>query len=134
MGVVVTLRKDNEMNFGDNLEKVIEAEVEKRVAARATTASAPDTAGRKYVVVRTYSAGVFAGYLDKKEGDEVELIQARRCRKFVTGNVGDCTDLARDGVQNGSTIRPPVDRVVLQWIEILDTSLKAQKSIEEYPE
>lgn len=31
-----------------------------------------------YVIVRTYSAGVFAGYLKKRTGKEGEIIQARR--------------------------------------------------------
>jgi hypothetical protein len=30
------------------------------------------------VIVRTYSAGVFAGYLTSKKGQEVELTTARR--------------------------------------------------------
>lgn len=33
---------------------------------------------QKYVIVRTYSAGVFAGYLDSKNGKEVVLLDARR--------------------------------------------------------
>ena len=34
--------------------------------------------GMKYVIVRTYSAGVFAGYLKSKEGKEVVMQDARR--------------------------------------------------------
>lgn len=33
---------------------------------------------KPYVIVRTYSAGVFAGYLTSKKGQEVELTTARR--------------------------------------------------------
>ena len=32
----------------------------------------------KYVIVRTYSAGVFAGYLISQKGKEVTLTDARR--------------------------------------------------------
>ena len=31
-----------------------------------------------YVIIRTYSAGVFAGYLEKRNGQEVVLRKARR--------------------------------------------------------
>jgi len=32
----------------------------------------------KYVIVRTYSAGVFAGYLESRNGQEVVMRKARR--------------------------------------------------------
>ena len=34
--------------------------------------------GMKYVIVRTCSAGVFAGYLKSRKGQEVSLVSARR--------------------------------------------------------
>lgn len=33
---------------------------------------------RKYVIVRTYSAGVFAGFLESRKAREVVLTKARR--------------------------------------------------------
>jgi len=39
---------------------------------------AVSTEGLKYVICRTYSAGVFAGYLKNREGQEVTLLNARR--------------------------------------------------------
>ena len=36
------------------------------------------TKKRKYVIVRTYSAGVFAGDLESRNGQEVVLTNARR--------------------------------------------------------
>lgn len=32
---------------------------------------APDLDGMEYCIVRTYSAGVFAGYLESRDGQEV---------------------------------------------------------------
>jgi hypothetical protein len=34
--------------------------------------------GMKYVICRTYSAGVFAGYLESRNGQEVVMRKARR--------------------------------------------------------
>ena len=42
----------------------------------------------KYVIVRTYSAGVFAGTLKIKDGKEVELIDARRLWLWLRMTVG----------------------------------------------
>ena len=39
---------------------------------------ANDSKGLPYVLVRTYSAGVHAGYLSERKGKEVKLIKARR--------------------------------------------------------
>lgn len=33
---------------------------------------------KKYVIARTYSAGVFAGFLESRKGQEVVLSTARR--------------------------------------------------------
>ena len=38
----------------------------------------PINTGKKYVIVRTYSAGVFAGYLESKENKNLILSHARR--------------------------------------------------------
>ena len=40
--------------------------------------SAESLNGMPYVICRTYSAGVFAGYLAARNGKEVKLIKARR--------------------------------------------------------
>lgn len=37
----------------------------------------------KYVIVRTYSAGVFAGNLKSRNGKEVELTDARRIWRWA---------------------------------------------------
>ena len=39
---------------------------------------APNLDGMEYCIVRTYTAGVFAGYVEKRDGKEVTMRQARR--------------------------------------------------------
>ena len=83
-----------------------------------------------YVIVRTTSAGVFAGYLESREGKEVVLINARRLWYWK----GACSlsQLAMEGVKYPSECKFPieVDNVLLtEAIEILDVTEEARLSI-----
>jgi hypothetical protein len=86
--------------------------------------------GMKYVIIRTYSAGVFAGYLKKREGKEVELKQARRL--WYWDGAASLSQLAIDGVSKPQNCKFPaeVENIILtEAIEIIPCSEKAQKSI-----
>ena len=88
--------------------------------------------GMKYVLVRTYSAGVFAGYLESRDGQEVVMRQARRI--WYWDGAASLSQLAIDGTSKPENCKFPeaVDRVeLLQVIEILDCTQKAKKSIQE---
>lgn len=87
--------------------------------------------GLEYKIVRTYTAGVFAGYLKERNGKEVTLIKARRIW-YWTG-AASLSQLAQQGTSTPETCKFPeaVDRVVLtEAIEILDVTKKAKQSIE----
>jgi hypothetical protein len=87
--------------------------------------------GMKYCIVRTYSAGVFAGYVESRNGQEVVVRQARRL--WYWSGAASLSQLAIDGVKNPANCKFPeaVDRVeLLQAIEILDCTEKARKNIE----
>lgn len=84
----------------------------------------------KYVIVRTQSAGVFAGYLDKKEGQEVTLSKARRL--WYWSGAASLSQLAVDGTSDPENCKFPVEVEsvnLLQAIEILSVTQKAQDSI-----
>lgn len=86
----------------------------------------------KYVIVRTYSAGVFAGELESRKGQEVVLRNARRI--WYWSGAASLSQLAVDGTKDPSNCKfpCPVDRVeLLQAIEILDVTPVARKSIEQ---
>lgn len=88
----------------------------------------------KYVIVRTYSAGVFAGYLVSRNGQEVVLRNARRI--WYWDGAASLSQLAMEGTKYPRNCKFPceVDRVeLLQAIEILDTTPMAEKSIKEVP-
>lgn len=88
----------------------------------------------KYVIVRTFSAGVFAGTLVSRKGQEVVLKKARRL--WYWKGAASLSELAMVGVSCPKECKFPVevDRVeLLQAIEIIDVTPKAQNSIAEVP-
>lgn len=85
-----------------------------------------------YKIVRTYSAGVFAGHLESRNGQEVVIRNARRL--WYWAGAASLSQLAVDGTSKPKDCKFPceVDRIeLLQVIEILDVTDKAKKSIEE---
>lgn len=89
---------------------------------------------KKYVIARTYSAGVFAGSLESRNGQEVVLTDARRL--WYWDGAASLSQLAVDGTSKPKTCKFPVavPRVeLLQVIEILDVTDKARASIEAVP-
>ena len=86
---------------------------------------------KKYVIVRTYSAGVFAGFLESREGKEVTLTKVRRL--WYWSGAASLSQLAEMGTCNPKDCKfpDPVSRIVLtEAIEILDVTEVAQASIE----
>ena len=87
-----------------------------------------------YIIVRTQSAGVFAGYLKKKDGKEVTLTNARRLWYWSGG--ASLSQVAMEGVSRPKDCKFPceVDSVTLtEAIEILDVTEKARKNIADVP-
>jgi len=83
-----------------------------------------------YVIVRTYSAGIFAGTLTRKEDKEVELKNARRI--WYWEGSSSLSELAEKGTSKPDKCKFPckVDRVILmEAIEILSVTEKAELSI-----
>jgi hypothetical protein len=88
----------------------------------------------EYVLVRTYSAGVFAGTLKRKVGNEVELHNARRI--WYWKGAASLSQLAEEGTSLPSECKFPVEVLkvlLIGVIEILKVSDKAEKSIKEVP-
>lgn len=86
---------------------------------------------KPYVIVRTHSAGVFAGTLERREGKEVAMTNARRL--WYWSGAASLSQLAMEGTKDPANCKFPVavNRVTLtEAIEILDTTPAARKSIE----
>lgn len=86
--------------------------------------------GLKYVICRTYSAGVFAGYLKNRDAQEVTLINARRL--WYWDGAASLSQAAEEGFSKPENCKFPQEVsevLLLNAIEIIPTTLKAQKSI-----
>lgn len=84
----------------------------------------------KFVIVRTFSAGVWAGNLENRDGKEVTLVNAIRIWKWSGANT--LSEIAMSGVgrPNECKFSKPVDEVLLlQAIEILSATKAAENSI-----
>jgi hypothetical protein len=86
----------------------------------------------RYVIVRTYSAGVFAGELQSRNGREVVMKNARRL--FEWAGAASLSQLAMEGTKNPDECKFPceVEFVeLLEVIEILSVTKLAKQSIKE---
>ncbi len=89
---------------------------------------------KPYVIVRTYSAGVFAGTLEQQKGKEAQLSNVRRL--WYWKGAASLSQLAQFGTSSPSECKFPceVDKVVLtEVIEILSVTAKARASIKSVP-
>jgi len=87
-----------------------------------------------YVMVRTYSAGVFAGYLKERNGQEVTLVDARRI--WYWKGAASLSELATIGTSDPESCKFPIavpEVLLLQTIEIINISEKAKISIDSVP-
>lgn len=88
--------------------------------------------GMKYVIARTYSAGVFAGLLFRRDGKEVTLKKARRI--WYWDGAASLSELAVRGTSTPDKCKFPVavpEVTLTEVIEIIPTTKEGQKSIEE---
>ena len=105
------------------------------VPKNSVNTQAINTDGLPLVMIRTYSAGVFYGYLNKKEstlaGMEVELIEARRVWQW--SGAASLSQLAMEGTKNldGCKMPQKVNSIVLIAIEIISMTENAYNSLEE---
>lgn len=88
----------------------------------------------KTCMVRTYSAGVFAGVLQSRDGKEVVLTNARRI--WYWAGAASLSQLAVDGTSKPSDCKFPVavpEVLLTEAIEIIPMTEKAIASIAKVP-
>lgn len=87
---------------------------------------------KDWFIVRTYSAGVFFGQIESRNGKEVVMKNARRI--WYWEGAASLSQLAMEGTKKPENCKFPcvVKRVeLLEVIEILNVTEKAKKSIDE---
>jgi len=88
----------------------------------------------QYCIVRTYSAGVFAGILESIEGKVAVVLNARRI--WYWEGAASLSQLAMQGTSKPEECRFPceVERVLLtEVIEVIPCTEQARQSIAEVP-
>ncbi len=86
--------------------------------------------GMEYCMVRTFSAGVFAGYVESRMGKEIVLRKARRIWSWE--GAATLSQLAVDGTSEPDKCKFPteVEKIILtEAVEIIPMTEKTQKSI-----
>lgn len=98
---------------------------------RADAEPATDVDGLEYVLVRTYSAGVFAGYLESRDGKEVRLVKARRLWRWYGASC--LSQIAQEGVRDPAKCKFSCETPITltEAIEIIPITKAAQNSIAE---
>ena len=93
---------------------------------------APSLKGKEYCVVRTYSAGVFVGYIDRKvKGKENTIFNVRRI--WYWDGAASLSQMANDGVSKPQTCKfsqVVKEQDLKEIIEVIPCSKKAKESIE----
>ena len=116
------------------MKSEIEVDGIKYVPADSVKANVPAVkiAGKEYCIVRTYSAGVFAGFINRKTaGKEATVYNARRI--WYWDGAASLSQMANDGVKKPenckfSQVNAEVD--LKEIIEVIPCSAVAKKIIE----
>ena len=83
---------------------------------------------KEFVIVRTYSAGVHAGYLVSREGKEVTLSECVRVWSWLGANT--LHEISLHGVAEGSYISKPIPRILLlEAIEVIPSSENVRENL-----
>ena len=91
--------------------------------------------GLKYCIVRTYSAGVYAGFIKERNGKEAVMLKARNL--WYWNGAASLMELAMHGVAKPENCKFPcaVEELELtEVIAVIPATEKARESIEGVPE
>ena len=122
--------KEHEMQFED-----LEDELKFAEEAIQDQVNISENISLRYVIVRSHSHGVSAGYLQNVRGDVVKLLEARRI--WFWKKAATLSELAITGPKDPANCKFP-PKLEWQWIrgwcEIIPVTSKAQEVIESVPD
>ena len=102
---------------------------------KSDTKKAEEKNGMPYVMIRTYSAGVHCGYLNKRDGKEAVLIDSIRIWKWA--GAASLSQLSMEGTNKVSECKfgMPIstEHTLTEVIEVIIMTEKAKKSIQNTP-
>lgn len=120
---VEVIRVENEIEINGNAYVL-------KSSIKTTLPKAATWKGKQYAIVRTYSAGVFAGYVAKENGQEATVLNARRL--WYWEGAASLSQMAMEGTSKPNKCKFPqeVSEVRLKnVIEIIPCTEKAKTSI-----
>lgn len=128
MGVLKTLKR----RFKMNQPEVIKIDDIEYIRKDSVGEKAQALDGMDYVIIRSYDAGCFAGYLksESEDGQKVELVNARRL--WYWSGASSLSQLAMEGVKNPDDCKFPceVNSIkIMKVCEIIPATEKARKNI-----
>jgi hypothetical protein len=94
------------------------------------TKMAENLDGMKFCIIRTYSAGVFAGYVKSIKGQEVELVNSIRLWQWFGASL---SQLSQEGTPDASKCRFAMTektKILTQAIEITECTEKARLNLQ----
>ena len=117
--------------------KVIKIDDKEYVLKNSIKEKAQDLNGMEYCIIRTYSAGCFAGYIDRKRKDQSMGTVYNARRLWYWSGASSLSQLASEGVKNPDDCKFPceVDEIdLIKIIEVTPATEEAKTSINEVPE
>jgi len=88
----------------------------------------------KYVIIRTYSAGVHMGKVKDIYENRVILEDSRRMRFFKNIDDGDSlSHIAARGIHPDSKITMAIDNIMLEWVEVIPLTDEAKLTFDALP-
>ena len=125
-----------QINKGENMEmNLAEININGKIYVEkdsiTNTMPAKDLNGMEYCIVRTYSAGVFAGYINRKEkGKERTIYNSRRI--WYWDGAASLSQLAVEGTSKPENCKFPcieLEKDLTEIIEIIPCTVRAESSI-----
>ena len=89
--------------------------------------------GMEFLIIRTYSAGVFAGYMQEVSEDGKQVVLRQAIRLHAWQGAASLSQMAMEGTNEPDCCRfamPMSKLCVTEAIERISCTLKAQKSIQ----
>lgn len=88
--------------------------------------------GLTYAIIRTYSAGCFAGYIDRERENKSEATVKNARRLWYWSGASSLSQLASEGVKKPKECKFPceIDIDLTNIIEVIPTTEEAKKSID----
>tara|TARA_R100000951_G_scaffold108678_1_gene105033 strand:- start:111 stop:476 length:366 start_codon:yes stop_codon:yes gene_type:complete len=118
------------------MQKDIETiQINDEIYVKKSDVDVPEKPDGDYVVVRTFSAGVHAGYLKSREGKEVVLTNTRRL--WYWDGAATLSQVAGEGITKPDDCKFPAaiaENTLTEAIEIIRCTTKAKEIIESVKE